>query len=169
MNHSAVYQAKLLSFLAVLFLVFSAIFLTACGGYSQPKPLPTLPADVARLIRDGTSLCKLDVLQVEGGASIGAHKGRESATAHSWEVSGLSQQYAQNYCDSLRKVRKFPKRIAIAELNRQFALQVPARTNQIIYQVILRHVDNIYTGMQISSADIQQDFEAQRYNAYTPR
>ena len=169
MNHSAFYQAKLLSFLAVLFLVFSAIFLTACGGYSQPKPLPTLPADVARLIRDGTSLCKLDVLQVEGGASIGAHKGRESATAHSWEVSGLSQQYAQNYCDSLRKVRKFPKRIAIAELNRQFALQVPARTNQIIYQVILRHVDNIYTGMQNSSADIQQDFEAQRYNAYTPR
>ena len=169
MNHSAFYQAKLLSFLAVLFLVFSAIFLTACGGYSQPKPLPTLPADVARLIRDGTSLCKLDVLQVEGGASIGAHKGRESATAHSWEVSGLSQQYAQNYCDSLRKVRKFPKRIAIDELNRQFALQVPARTNQIIYQVILRHVDNIYTGMQISSADIQQDFEAQRYNAYTPR
>ena len=66
-------------------------------------------------------------------------------------------------------MRKFPKRIAIDELNRQFALQVPARTNQIIYQVILRHVDNIYTGMQISSADIQQDFEAQRYNAYTPR
>jgi hypothetical protein len=169
MNHSAFYQAKILSSLAVLFLVFSAIFLTACGGYSQPKPLPTLPADVAKLIRDATSLCKLDVLQVEGGAAIGAYKGRESATAHSWEVSGLSQQYAQNYCDSLRKVRKFPKRIAIAELNRQFALQVPARTNQIIYQVILRHVDNIYTGMQISSVDIQQDFEAQRYNAYTPR
>ena len=169
MNHSAFYPAKILSSFAVLFLVFSAIFLTACGGNSQPKPLPTLPADIAKLIRDGTSLCKLDVLQVEGGAAIGAYKGRESATAHSWEVSGLSQQYAQNYCDSLRKVRKFPKRIAIAELNRQFALQVPARTNQIIYQVILRHVDNIYTGMQISTADIQQDFEAQRYNAYTPR
>ena len=169
MNHSAFYQAKILSSLAVLFLVFSAIFLTACGGYSQPKPLPTLPADVARLIRDGTSLCKLDVLQVEGGASIGAHKGRESATAHSWEVSGLSQQYAQNYCDSLRKVRKFPKHIAVAELTRQFYLQPPAPTNQLIYQVILRHVDNIYAGLQISSADIQQDFEAQRYNAYTPR
>ena len=86
------------------------------------------------------------MLQVEGGAAIGAYKGRESAAAHSWEVSGLSQQYAQNYCDSLRKVRKFPKRIAIAELNRQFGLQVPAPTNQLIYQVILRHLDNIYTG-----------------------
>ena len=169
MNHSAFYPAKILSSFAVLFLVFSAIFLTACGGYSQPKPLPTLPEDIAKLIRDGTSLCKLDVLQVEGGAAIGAYKGRESAAAHSWEVSGLAQRFAQNYSDALRNVRKFPKHIAVAELNRQFYLQPPAPTNQLIYQVILRHVDNIYAGLQISSADIQQDFEAQRYNAYTPR
>ena len=137
MTASVCYPAKISLFSFVFILIAALIFLTGCGGYSEPKPLPTLPADIAKLIRDGTALCKLDVLQVEGGAAIGAYKGRESAAAHSWEVSGLSQQYAQNYCDSLRKVRKFPKRIAIAELNRQLALQLPAPTNQIIYQVIL--------------------------------
>ena len=169
MTTSVCYPAKISLFSFVFILIAALIFFTGCGGYSEPKPLPTLPTDIAKLIRDGTALCKLDVLQVEGGAAIGAYKGRESAAAHSWEVSGLAQRFAQNYSDALRNVRKFPKHIAVAELNRQFYLQPPAPTNQLIYQVILRHVDNIYAGLQISSADIQQDFEAQRYNAYTPR
>jgi hypothetical protein len=158
--------------LALALSIFGALFFGGCKSSDQPaqppKPRTDIPADIATLFRNGYAMCKLDVIANEGVATIAARGSRAEADATAYEVSGMSNQSAYSYYKALMRLKKQPRRIAEIELGRQYSLQADRRAASLVQPVILRHLNAIYTGIAISPADIRQDFESQRYRAYTP-
>lgn len=150
----------------------ASLLLVACKSSDSPapppKPRPNMPAEVATLFRNGYAMCKLDVLRTEGVAAIGAYGGTAEAASAATEISGISSQSAQVYYNALLKLRKFPQRLVEGEVGRQYQLQPDPRAAMLVQPVILRHIDAIYTGIELTPADIRQDFESQRYRAYVP-
>jgi hypothetical protein len=127
-----------------------------------------MPAEVATLFRNAYAMCKLDVLANEGVGTIAAYSGRAEADASAAEISGMSSQSSQAYYNALIKLKKFQPRIVEIEVGRQYRLQADQRAASLVQPVILRHIHAVVTGIAISPADIRQDFESQRYRAYTP-
>ena len=158
--------------LALALVIFAAVLLTACNNPNTtaraPKPQPNMPADVATLFRNAYAMCKLDVLANEGVGTIAAYRGRAEADASAAEISGMSSQSSQVYYNALLKLKKFQPRIVEIEVGRQYRLQGDQRAASLVQPIILRHINAVFTGIAISPADIRQDFESQRYRAYTP-
>jgi hypothetical protein len=158
--------------LAVALSASASLFLSACNNSDAaaraPKPQPNMPADVATLFRNAYAMCKLDVLANEGVGTIAAYRGRAEADASAAEISGMSSQSSQTYYNALMKLKKFQPRIVEIEVGRQYRLQGDQRAASLVQPVILRHINAVFTGIAISPADIRQDFESQRYRAYTP-
>lgn len=150
----------------------SLFLLASCQSSDSPapppKPRPNMPAEVATLFRNGYAMCKLDVLRTEGVAAIGSYGGTAEAASAATEISGISSQSSQVYYNALLKLRKFPQRLVEGEVGRQYQLQPDPRAAMLVQPVILRHIDAIYTGIELTPADIRQDFESQRYRAYVP-
>jgi hypothetical protein len=159
-------------YLAFALSASAALFLSACNNSNTaaraPKPKPNMPAEVATLFRNAYAMCKLDVLANEGVGTIAAYRGREEADAAATEISGMSSQSSEAYYRALLKLKKFQPRIVQIEVGRQYRLQGDQRAASLVQPVILRHINAVYTGIAISPADIKQDFESQRYRAYTP-
>ena len=160
------------NYFAVALVIFAAVLLTACNNPNTtaraPKPQPNMPADVATLFRNAYAMCKLDVLANEGVGTIAAYRGRAEADASAAEISGMSSQSSQVYYNALLKLKKFQPRIVEIEVGRQYRLQGDQRAASLVQPVILRHLNAVYTGISLTPADIRQDFESQRYRAYTP-
>jgi hypothetical protein len=150
----------------------ASLLLVACkssvGPTQPPKPKIDIPAEVAKLFRNGYAMCKLDVLANEGVGTIAARSSRAEADGVAAEVAGISSQSAQVYYSALLRLQKSPKRIAEIEVGRQYRLQADSRGASLVQPVILQHLNAIHSSITISPASIRQDFESQRYRAYVP-
>jgi hypothetical protein len=165
-------SARFTSCFAIALSLLATVLLPACNNSQTntraPKPQPNMPADVATLFRNAYAMCKLDVLANEGVGTIAAYRGRAEADASAAEISEMSSQSSQTYYNALMKLKKFQPRIVEIEVGRQYRLQGDQRAASLVQPVILRHINAVFTGIAISPADIRQDFESQRYRAYTP-
>jgi len=123
---------------------------------------------VETLFNTATTLCKLDVLENEGGAILSANVPGTTTINTQKEIENLSASFADLYIRTLKKVKKRPRQEVEIKL-RKFC---DTNGNQLgiraVFPVIMQHLNRAYLGMPIVPADVRQDFQSLRYGSYLP-
>jgi len=121
-----------------------------------------------KLIDTATALCKLDMLENEGVATLSANETSVITKAKQKEIDILSTRYADTYMQTLKKIKKLPRQEIENEIGSICEFQEDWRKASGIRVVIMHHINEVYLGMPIAAKDVAQDFQALRYRHSLP-
>ena len=153
-------------------LLLTWISFSGCQGANQSRQMIERSEQARaaqKLIDTATALCKLDVLENEGGATLSAYAPGATTMKKQKEINNLSASYADLYMKTLKQIRKYPRQEMEDELQNLRDSPRNQPGSRVIFPVIMRHVNKVYLGMPIAAKDVSQDFQALRYRHSLPK
>ena len=152
-------------------ILLASISFSGCQGTNQSRKLverAERERAAQKLFDTATALCKLDLLENEGVATLSANAPGAATIKKQMELENLSASYADSYVQTLKKIKKYPRQEMENEIrNLQGSLESRPRARAIL-PVIMRHINKEYLGMPIAAKDVSQDFQSLRYRRSIP-
>ena len=152
-------------------LLLTVISFPGCQGAHQSRQMierPEYARAAQKLIDTATALCKLDMLENEGIATLSANVPSVITRAKQKEIDNLSASYADSYIQTLKKIKKLPRQEIENEIGSICGFQEDWRKANGIRVVIMHHINEVYLGRPIAAKDVSQDFQALRYSHSLP-